>query len=148
MRNADLLSPASGTKRRKHNCNVGSEPPSFFWKNENSLLSALRNGTIELNSFIENGYHQLKPGERMKAFEIISNASYVKKHSIDYPLLKARFNPKNQYRVKTFNLVVEHIYECFMFEGKFHTGAQLFLKESYITEVVRIASQDWVKCNA
>lgn len=143
MRNADLLSPSPARNYGGYDP-LGSKSLSSFIRNGNSVLAALRKGNVELSSFAENAWHRLRPKERVEAFEIIRDTSFVKKHSKDYRLLKARFNPKNQYRVKTFYMGKENVYECFMFEGKFHTGAQLFLNENYITEVVQIA-QDRVK---
>lgn len=138
MKNTNLLSPPSAMKRPKYNCDISSKPSSAFFLNENSVLSALLRGSVELSYFIENDYHELRPEERVKAFEIICDASFIKKHFIDYRLLKARLNPKKQYRVKIFYMGKENVYECFKFEGKFHTGAQLYLNENYITGVVRI----------
>jgi len=116
-----------------------AEPSSFTFPGDHSSLAALREGRRSLASFVENDYHLLTPQERMIAFEIISDPSFIKKHAEDYLLLKARFNPANQYRVKTFYQGKENVYQCFSFEGKFFTGAALFLNESKITEVERIA---------
>ena len=138
MRNADLRSSTPAYTRSSFARTTASDQPLFSFLCDNSMLSALREGEVALASFVDNEYHQLSPAERSRAFEIISCPSFVKKHSAAYPLIKARFNPGNQYRVKTFYKEKENVYDCFRFEGRFHTGAALFLKESYITEVVRL----------
>lgn len=119
-------------------------PLTFFVQQENSLLSLLREGKVDLGSFLETGYQRLLPSERIKAFEIISDAAFVNKRSQHYPMLKARFNPNNQYKVRTVHLGQEKTYECFRFQGNFHIGVQLFLKESFIIEAVRIKPPAWV----
>jgi hypothetical protein len=55
MRNAYLLSAASAVKRLAYDGNVVSEHSSVFFVfvKENSILSALRNGSLDLSSFIE-----------------------------------------------------------------------------------------------
>lgn len=139
MKNADLLAPSWIRRRGQIARNVDLKPRNFFFHHESYALSALMEGNVDLGSFAENDYHHLTPTERKKAYELVTHPTFLNRHSEDYRLLKARLNPRNQYRVKTRSSGKENVYECFLFEGKFHTGAELFLKESCIVEVTRIA---------
>ncbi len=97
-----MLSTTSVLQPAIYGSSFSAKPSSLTFSFDHSSLAALRKGSIILASSVENDYYLLTPQQRIEAFKIISNPSFIKKHAEDYLLLKAKFNPGNQYRVKTF----------------------------------------------
>jgi hypothetical protein len=140
MRNIQLLSPTPAFTPDSYASPTPLNQPFISFQYDNKMLSELCQDRVAITSFIENDFHQLTPRERSRVFEIISSPSFAKKSGTDLRLMKTRFDPANQYRVKTLFQGKEEVYDCFRFEGRFHIGTQLILKESYITGIARLSN--------
>jgi len=139
MVNIDPTSTFSNYKSKRYSLSKKTSR-SALYAYSNRTLTELSEGRVAIASFVENDYHKILGEEKVEAFETICHPSFIKKNSDDFPLLKARLNPRNQYQVKTFSLGKENVYECFLFEGKFHTSAEIFIKENFITDIIPVGS--------
>ena len=136
MRNAELLSPA---RRLRNGCSFDTAAFNYRFDEQNNLFSALAEGSVAPDSVVEQEYHQLTKAERLHFFTLLCQSSFAGLKGADYRLLKARFDPANQYRIIASSRGKKDVFECFKFEGRYHIGRQLFIKESLITSVSRIA---------
>jgi hypothetical protein len=89
-----------------------------------------------LDLLIEEHYHKLSAKERRDLYEQVVRLPFFSLKNESCQLFSARYNPKNQFRVRVdFNGAGE-TYECFKFGDMFHTGKQLVINKNYIREVV------------
>lgn len=58
-------------------------------------------------------YHVLTSDERCRLYEWISRNIYFDVTNEDYALFSARYNPENQWQVKTSHKGKEEVVECF-----------------------------------
>ena len=89
-----------------------------------------------LDTLVETYYHQLTPKERKRLYEQVSRLPFFTLKDEACRIFAARFNPKNQYRLKLRFNGEENEMECFKYNGKYHTGKQLVINDKYVTEVV------------
>jgi hypothetical protein len=89
---------------------------------------------------INKHYHVLTENERERLFEWI-NRCYGMEHSLQNKneeclLFNARFDKKNQYKVKTLLDGEEKIIDCFKWQNRYHTSKNQSILEEYIVEVI------------
>lgn len=77
-------------------------------------------------------YHELTQDERKRLFTWITEHPKFTNEDEDCRLFYARFNPENQYIVKTeFEGKIEE-HECFRFNDNFHMTKSRFIAPEYI----------------
>lgn len=54
----------------------------------------------------------------------------------------ARYNPDNQYVVKTIHNGIEEVYDAFLQEGRYYIKSNQFISEEYITSVEKIEHEE------
>lgn len=85
---------------------------------------------------IDKYYHVLTEEEREKLYEWINkNPSFqysLKNNNEDCLVFNARYNPENQYKVKTLYKNKEEIIDCFKFNDKYHTSINTSINEDYM----------------
>lgn len=77
-------------------------------------------------------YHQMTDNERNKLFEWLTRNSCFRMEEEDCQVFYDRFNPKNQYKAKTFYNEKEEVIDCFAHKGRFHTSKSTSILEEYI----------------
>ncbi len=91
---------------------------------------------------IDKHYHELTQNERSRLFEWIgredSFKSGIENNNEDCELFYARYNPDNQYKVKTLFKAKEDIVECFKYKDRYHTSRNTSIQEDFITEIEKI----------
>lgn len=94
--------------------------------------------SIFWSKVIDSYYFELTKQERDHLFDWIGRSTHFQKGieagNEDCLLFKARYDPKNQYLVKTD----QGNFETFMFKGKCHTKANTSILEDYILEIKKI----------
>ena len=104
--------------------------------------SHLRSGTI--GRFVDEFYVWFSPEERKNLHDWIVRDIYDGKFEPRSQLcgadrvFMARYNPDNQYRVKTLFDGKEEIHEVFLRNGRYYTKSDRFIAEKYITSVEKI----------
>lgn len=88
---------------------------------------------------IDEYYHDMTDSERANAHRWI-NLNYTYERGIedgigDVLLFEARYNPNNQYIVKTDYKGEKKDYECFYYNNNYHTNIRTSIQEEYITSV-------------
>lgn len=87
------------------------------------------------NKLIDKYYFQLSDSESKKLFDWIRTNNKFNINNEDCILFYDRFNPKNQYQVKTnFNDKIE-ITDCFLHDGKYYKAINRYIADKYIIEV-------------
>lgn len=87
---------------------------------------------------IEEHYHKLSAKERKDLYEQVIKLPFFNLNKECCQLFSARYNPKNQFRVRVHFKGASKIFECFKFGGMYHTGKQLVINKNYIKEVVSL----------
>lgn len=87
---------------------------------------------------IDKYYHILTPNERAKLFEWINRSSSMDVKNEDCALFNARFDPKNQYKVKTLYKDKEDVVEVFLWKDRYHTSRSTSVLKEYIIEIKSI----------
>ena len=90
---------------------------------------------------IDKYYHVLSPDERKRLFEWITRNSYVQTDNEDFQIFVARYNPENQYSVKTLINGTENNLECFKWKDRYHTSKTTSIIEDYIVEITKSISK-------
>ena len=104
--------------------------------------SHLRSGTI--GRFVDEWYGLFTPQQRKNLrdwiLRDIYNGDFKPRFSCcgDDTIFMARYNPDNQYRVKTLYDGKEEIHETFLLDGRYYTKSNRFIAEEYITSVEKI----------
>lgn len=104
--------------------------------------SHLRSGTIR--RFVDEWYGLFTPQQRKNLRDWILRDVYYGKFEPkpsccgEDVAFMARYNPDNQYRVKTLYDGKEGIHETFLRDGKYYTKSNRFIAEEYITSVEKI----------
>lgn len=97
--------------------------------------------TLIWYNIIDSYYYQLSKNERSYLYEYI-NKNWIFKESLNKEescvLFNARYNPDNQYLIKTeFDGKIE-IHECFLYNGQYHKQKNVKIQEKYIKEIKKI----------
>ena len=89
-------------------------------------------------SLTDKYWEQMTEGQRIHLFEWIQ-MSWVYEESlekeVDTQVFHARFNPDNQYIVKTNHNDEVHEHRAYLFNGRYYTSRNRSLAEQYIVEV-------------
>lgn len=80
-------------------------------------------------------YHQMTDNERNKLFAWLTRNPRFKMAEEDCQVFYDRFNPKNQYRVRTLYNGKEEVTDCFAHKGQYHTSKTTSILEEYIQSV-------------
>lgn len=88
---------------------------------------------------INKHYHVLTENERERLFDWI-NRCYGMEHGLetqneDCLLFNARFDPNNQYKVKTQYRGEESEIDCFKWKNKYHISKTTSIDENYILDI-------------
>lgn len=83
-------------------------------------------------------YHELNENERRKLFEWITKNHKFTNEDDDCRLFYARFNPENQYIVKTEFQGKKETHECFRFNDRFHMSKSRFIEPKYIIDYQKL----------
>jgi hypothetical protein len=90
------------------------------------------------HSLTDKYWEQMTEGQRIHLFEWIQ-MSWVYEESlekeVDTQEFHARFNPDNQYIVKTNHNDEVHEHRVYLFNGRYYTSRNRSLTEQYIVEV-------------
>jgi len=87
---------------------------------------------------IDKYYHILTPDERVRLHEWINGNPSFNLKNVDCQLFNARFDPKNQYRVKTLFNEKEEEQDAFMWSNEYYLSRSKSILKEYITEVTPI----------
>ena len=104
--------------------------------------SHLRSGTI--GRFVDEWYGLFTPQQRKNLrdwiLRDIYNSDFKPRFSCcgEDTIFMARYDPDNQYRVKTLYNGEEEIHEAFLLDGRYYTKSNRFIAEEYITSVEKI----------
>ena len=104
--------------------------------------SHLRSGTI--GRFVDEWYDLFTPKQRKNLRDWILRDVYYGKFEPrpsccgEDEKFMARYDPENQYRVKTLYDGKEEIHKTFLRDGKYYTKSDRFIAEEYITSVEKI----------
>lgn len=90
---------------------------------------------------IDKYYHVLTPNERARLHEWINRNPAFSLENADCHLFNARFDPKNQYRVKTLFNGKEGVDDAFMWSNEFYLSSNRSIAREYITEVTPIENK-------
>lgn len=96
---------------------------AYFWKN-----------------LTDRYWEQMSEGERMNLFEWLNRNDYYKESlekQEDTKIFHARFDPDNQYMVKTNFDNKEMEYRTFKLGDKYHIGTTTFIDEEYVVEAIK-----------
>jgi len=98
--------------------------------------------TMFWHRVIDQYYNVLTKNERANLFEWVGREDALK-HGIenkneDCELFYARYNPYNQYLVKTLFKGKEDTVECFKYKDRYHTTRNTSISEDFITEIKKI----------
>lgn len=88
------------------------------------------------NDVIDKYYHVLTEEEIEKLYEWINKNPIfqysLKNNNEDCLVFNARYNPENQYKVKTLYKNKEEIINCFKFNDKYHISKNTSINEDYM----------------
>lgn len=104
--------------------------------------SHLRSDTIQ--RFVDEWYDLFTPQQRKDLRDWILRDVYYGKFEPqssrcgEDEKFMARYDPDNQYRVKTLYDGEEEIHEAFLLDGRYYTKSNRFIAEEYITSVEKI----------
>ena len=104
--------------------------------------SHLRSGTIV--RFVDEWYGLFTPQQRKSLRDWILRDVYYGKFERrpsccgEDEIFMARYDPDNQYRVKTLFDGKEEIHEAFLRDGRYYTKSNRFIAEEYIISVEKI----------
>ena len=90
------------------------------------------------DKLINEYYYQLSDDESDKLFEWICKNTYFDLFNEECKWFYDRFNPDNQYQVKTFYEGNEELKNCFLHNGKYHISKTQSIYEKYIVSVTKI----------
>jgi len=90
------------------------------------------------HDLIDKYYHVLTPGERAKLHEWIKRNPAFSLKNEDCQIFDARFDPKNQYKVKTVFHGEGNEKEAFMWNNEYYFARNKSILKEYITEVTPI----------
>lgn len=98
------------------------------------------------DNVINKYYNVLTNEERVRLYEWI-NRNYSMQYSLekgneDCELFNARFNPDNQYIVKTLYNGKEEDYNVFKYKDRYHTSKNSSILEEYITDIIKITNNN------
>jgi len=85
-------------------------------------------------------WEQMSEGERMNLFEWLNRNDYYKESlekEEDTKIFHARFDPDNQYMVKTNFDNKEMEYRTFKLGDKYHIKTTTFIDEEYVVEAIK-----------
>ncbi len=94
--------------------------------------------TMFFHKVIDEFYYVLTQDERNKLFEWINRNSSFDLKEEDCQLFYDRYNPDNQYKVKTLFKGKEDVVECFKYKDSYHTSRTTSIQEEFITEITKI----------
>ena len=81
-------------------------------------------------------YNKMSSNQRDRAFEWLSPKLDLNEE--DCRLFFARFNPKNQFKVKCFFKGKAQEVDCFHFEDEYRINKNKFAEKQYIKSIVRV----------
>lgn len=84
---------------------------------------------------INHHYFELSKDESNKFFEWICKNSRFDLENEACKLFYDRFNPDNQYTVKTLYEGIEKVYDCFLHNGKYHISKTQSVYEKCIIDI-------------
>ena len=85
-------------------------------------------------------WHQMTEGERAHLFNWLNKNPWYPESlekEEDTKTFHARFNPDNQYMVKTLHEGKEQEHRAFKMGDRYYTGTTTFIAEEYITETTK-----------
>lgn len=94
--------------------------------------------TVFFHRVIDEFYHVLNKDERCRLFEWINRNSSFDLKEEDSQLFYSRYNPDNQYLVKTLFKGKEDSVECFKYKDRYYTTRQTSINEDFITDIKKI----------
>lgn len=104
--------------------------------------SHLRSGTIR--RFVDEWFGLFTPKQRKDLYDWILRDIYDGKFKPMFSccgedeIFMARYDPDNQYRVKTLYDGKEQVHDAFLRDGKYYTKSDRFISEEYIASVEKI----------
>lgn len=98
--------------------------------------------TIFWHRVIDQYYHILTKRERADLFEWVTREyafeNGMENKNEDCELFYARYNPDNQYLIKTLFKGKEGESECFKYKDRYHTSRSTSINEDFIKEIIKI----------
>ena len=86
---------------------------------------------------INKHYHVLTENERERLHEWIGRCNNFDINEENCKLFDARFDPNNQYIIKTLFKDEENEFECFKLNERYYTKKDTFISEEYIKEIIK-----------
>ncbi len=83
----------------------------------------------------DNYYHSMTKNERIRMFKYITDDSFFDKEIETNKHFIARFNPDNQYLIKTKYKKKEEEIECYKYNGDYHTKKNKYIAKEYIISI-------------
>lgn len=80
-------------------------------------------------------YHQLTDDEKAKTFRFITENHRFDNSNEDCRLFYARFNPKNQYKIKYIEDFKTKEIDCFRYNDKYHISKNRWINDIYIVDI-------------
>lgn len=83
-------------------------------------------------------YSQMSEDERQRAFKWITEKDSFNLENEDCRVFFARFNPNNQYTVKTEFEGKKEIHTCFRYNDEYHISKSTRIEQKFIIDVTKI----------
>jgi hypothetical protein len=93
----------------------------------------------------ERHYHKMNDNQREQFFNHVKNCNGFTLDNEQCRHFYARFNPRNQYRVKGFHKGKAETHICYLFNDNYHTSKNRYMAKEYIKEIVRIHDNEKFK---
>jgi hypothetical protein len=81
---------------------------------------------------IDTYYHELTWQERSRLHDWITRSSLFDINNQDCAIFEARYNPQNQYLVKTIYNEKEEHHECFLYNENYHVSKNTRVDKAFI----------------
>lgn len=98
--------------------------------------------TMFWHRVIDQYYHSLTKRERADLFEWVTREyafeNGMENKNEDCELFYSRYNPDNQYLVKTLFKGKEEEVKCFKHKDRYHTSRNTSINEDFIKEIIKI----------
>jgi hypothetical protein len=96
------------------------------------------------DDFSERHYHKMNDSQREQFFDHVQKCYGFRLDNEQCRHFYARFNPRNQYRVKAFHNAKAEVHICYFYNDNYHTAKNRYVAKEYIKEVIRIHDAEFI----
>lgn len=90
------------------------------------------------DDFSDRHYHKMTPDQRVSFFNHVKNCNGFSLDNEQCRHFYARFNPDNQYLVSCFHQGKVSKFECYLYNGEYHSAKDKRVNKEYIKEVIKL----------